>query len=676
MALFDGFFDSYYDQETDAYDREYGSDEFTEYFDQMIGSGVCIHKSADSFKVRLENGNAVISPGYLFIQGYWLKNDEDYTVELSGNSPLAVAAHLDLGKRLIDVVTRPIAESYPDCLVLALFNGGSLEDTRYRTDICGVIDASAALSEKIEYAINYIDNEAEARLKQIEADMLVQEKKIDKKIADVEAEAVKMEPLPVGTIKFSANPNVGEKWLKCDGHFISYDEYPELVSELRGLTDGLYDKKLLSTYVPSGEITLGSFFEGYFWTICISEKKIYRTSLEDGSTKEITAVFPANSHVSSFQTFSVVKVGSQNNMYLLDIRSCLVDVFEVEGTGDDPTGSKLELEYFCCNNFSVDQNTVTFVKKTITGNPPETFRAYSAGYQIPTRSFDYRPVVVYNSVPYAALEIGMWSSNYIPRTNALTRGTRLNRSIVIADLSGNGEFVLHEIDVKYWDGSVGQETINYLYNGPNSSLLDATPFDPDKGGLMIASDVFYAVKGREKQRLGSLSNGWSGTVFQNSVYCPIISDDYLVMTIQNNCTQVVRRYNMDFVYTEFSGGWGAEFYPLRAAKDKIYLPDCNLYAKLAHSGIVFMKKPDDPAHNIFFNTVDIFGDISNDGPSQTVFFDYSKTDRKLYIIWQNKGYRFNIATIKVPAGFDPFNGANLPEMSTSGIPAYIKAKEG
>ena len=56
MALFDEFFDSYYDPEADAYDREYGADEFTEYFDQMIGSGVCIHKNPDSFKVRRYGG--------------------------------------------------------------------------------------------------------------------------------------------------------------------------------------------------------------------------------------------------------------------------------------------------------------------------------------------------------------------------------------------------------------------------------------------------------------------------------------------------------------------------------------------------------------------------------------------------------------------------------------------
>ncbi len=327
MALFDGFFDSYYDAETGLYDREYGADEFAEYFDQMIGSGVCIHKNPDSFKVRLEGGAAVVSPGYLFIQGYWLKNDADYSVELTGGGPFAIAAHLDLGKRLIDVVPLPVADSYPDCLILALINtpDGTAEDTRYRTDICGVIDAPGGLSEKIEYAINYIDNEAEARLKQIESDMAVQENKIDKKIAEVEAEAIKMAPLPVGAIKFSANPNVGEKWLKCDGRFISHDEYPELVNLLQGLKGGLYDQKLLSTFVPDGDIRLGNFCDGYFWTFCPNENKIYRVSLADGSVKTISVVLPQSPYIHWF-TLSVVKVGSQYAVYLISNRSCRVDL--------------------------------------------------------------------------------------------------------------------------------------------------------------------------------------------------------------------------------------------------------------------------------------------------------------------------------------------------------------
>ena len=75
MALYDGFFDAVLDEETGQYDREYDSAGFTEYFGEIIGSGVCVYQNPGSFKVRVENGAAVIAPGYLFIQGYWLRND-------------------------------------------------------------------------------------------------------------------------------------------------------------------------------------------------------------------------------------------------------------------------------------------------------------------------------------------------------------------------------------------------------------------------------------------------------------------------------------------------------------------------------------------------------------------------------------------------------------------------
>ena len=126
MAIYDGFFDAEAVGENEdgatKYDREYGPDDFTGYFANIIGSGVCVHENPDSFKVRLEEGAAVVSPGYLFIQGYWLKNDGDYTVPLSGSSTLAVLAHLNLGARMIQLEARSMAQSYPDSLVLALVN--------------------------------------------------------------------------------------------------------------------------------------------------------------------------------------------------------------------------------------------------------------------------------------------------------------------------------------------------------------------------------------------------------------------------------------------------------------------------------------------------------------------------------------------------------------------------
>ena len=115
MAVFDGFFD--FDAQvleaTGKYDREYSAGDFTGYYGNFIGSGVCVYKDPDSMKVRLEGSTAWIAPGYLFIEGYWLANvpgsDEDpetfrgYSITLPSTGEYAIVAHLDLARSLIEL---------------------------------------------------------------------------------------------------------------------------------------------------------------------------------------------------------------------------------------------------------------------------------------------------------------------------------------------------------------------------------------------------------------------------------------------------------------------------------------------------------------------------------------------------------------------------------------------
>lgn len=84
MALYDGFFDAVWDEQTETYDRTYDSGDFTAYFGAFVGSGVCVYQNPDSMKVSFRQGKAVVAPGYLFIQGYWLKNDAEYGLPLGG----------------------------------------------------------------------------------------------------------------------------------------------------------------------------------------------------------------------------------------------------------------------------------------------------------------------------------------------------------------------------------------------------------------------------------------------------------------------------------------------------------------------------------------------------------------------------------------------------------------
>lgn len=238
MALHDGFFDAIQSEETGKYDREYGADDFTNYFANIIGSGVCVHNDPDSFLVRVEGGSAIVSPGCLFIDGYWLKNDADYTVSIPGSGTYAIVAHLNLGARMIELEARAEGTSYTDCLVLAMVSPGSAEDTRYSTDICGVIDTAGELYAKVQWALGYIDDEIEGKLEEVEDEIHAQSAKLKEKIAEAQGEADKIKPSPVGTIKFSAEPNVAANWMRCDGSTVSKADYPALVAALQELQGG------------------------------------------------------------------------------------------------------------------------------------------------------------------------------------------------------------------------------------------------------------------------------------------------------------------------------------------------------------------------------------------------------------------------------------------------------
>ena len=100
MAVYDGFFDAALDPETGRFDREYNSEDFTGYFASFLGDGVCLWNNPDSLRVSPKDGGVEVAPGYLFLQGYWLKNDSPYPLAgLSGG--YVAAARLNTGLRFL-----------------------------------------------------------------------------------------------------------------------------------------------------------------------------------------------------------------------------------------------------------------------------------------------------------------------------------------------------------------------------------------------------------------------------------------------------------------------------------------------------------------------------------------------------------------------------------------------
>lgn len=280
MAVYDGFFDAALDEETEQYEPSYDSGDFSGYFGQVIGSGVCIYRNANSMAVRFSDGAAVVSPGYLFIDGYWLKNDADYAIPLTGAGTFAILAHLNLGAPVIELKAQLKAnpEVYPDSLVLAYVTvsggSGTVEDTRHNTGICGVIDAVGSLSGKLEYALNYIDTEIESKLAQAEADIEAQAARLNAKIAEVAGMVERLSPPPVGSIKFSAAEQQGDEWLKCDGSFISEDDYPELVAALGKVTPGAAEFSEILGATLAEQTSNCCVVDGTTWIYLLKSRKL------------------------------------------------------------------------------------------------------------------------------------------------------------------------------------------------------------------------------------------------------------------------------------------------------------------------------------------------------------------------------------------------------------------
>lgn len=666
MALFDGFFDSFYNEETDEYDREYGSDDFSEYFDQMIGSGVCVHKNPDSFKVRLEDGAAVVSPGYLFIQGYWLKNDGEYALELTGGGTIAIKAYLNLGKRMIELLAVPAAASYPDALVLALIDtaAGTVEDTRYNTGICGVIDAPGALSEKIEYALNYIDTQADARLEQIEKTMADQEKKLDAAIRDVESEAAKMQPAPVGTVRFSAG-NIQAGWLKCDGDFVSRAEYPELVEKLGKLTIGARSFTEIAGGRILRDISNGVLHNGRMWVYSNSSKKLYGVSLSSGDIKEMPVTGADKLNSMPIATFPI---------YLSIIDSA---IFIAQRWS---MASNQDIALYCSYNFSdtltsLSVSEITGFRITNLGNHRRRERAalYVVKNDGKYMMAEYYGEYYFNgTLLLPAFYVVSWSNGETSISDKLTEHDLWSTYV---ELGGNWFRASESADtlMNVADAARGL----YGFNRKNDNELVYWRLDRNT----LFSSTYPMSVPKNPYYLGFGANDQSHTEIEPDDYFDTMSLvgnwDFMIEYIVKSgvfTIQFVKSINSenDMRYEKLS----LESLKLPTASKvfgdaAVYLEDRELWLFFVGTGFVFTRDLADPDKYGFLDTRDVLGTIIELG-----YVEYDKDAGRVCILGQDSGHTPRLGVMTLDEVYDPSgDGAYLPTLSMSGIPGYIKAKE-
>lgn len=651
MAVYDGFFDAVVDEETGEFDRSYSSGDFTDYFAHIIGSGVCIHNNQDSFKVRFENGAAVVSPGYLFIEGYWLKNDEDYTISATGDATLAIVAHLNLGGRMIELEAWSVAQAYPDSLVLALVNpaAGTAEDTRHNTDICGTIDTAGELTKKVEWALNYIDNEIEDKLAAAEADIAEQSKRLDSKIAEVQAQVDKIAPPPIGSIKFSASEDVGPGWLPCNGDFISESQYPELVSALGKLTPSGDKFKLISDGEIGTQISNGVLYNGRMWVYSYSTQKLYGVDVAGNEPiKEIT-ITSENEHINDFV------LPTTNNPICLSVVPHLI------GTGAKLFLTQLLLgrpygdDYEWMKGALIFQADFSGEESSISLSPP--FQSVA--------SYVNDTYVTKKCIPYVVSNIKDGKELYHCAVSFYTTVP-----------SGTYHYIEIEwgLDVEAANKSVTSgPTAGYTYDMQRVCFSKK-----NKGELVSLATSSTSTSGSPNQyRINSGPNNIFSSSFTGGLYkIDATAKSELPVNIagKNYVISLFTLTNLPiFSHTEpFSKAVSHGIQLPSSARIFIdagaYLWGKDIYMIFVGTGIIFSRTLEEGSFG-YLDTTSVLGTITQFG-----YLDYSEDEGTLYIVGQDTTNRVKVAKIVLNTLYDYANdGAWLPMISADGVPAWIKA---
>lgn len=679
MALYDGFFDAEVNEKTGEYDRAYGSVDFASYFEHIIGSGVCINDNPDSFKAEFENDKLYLRMGYLFIRGYWLANvprpDEDpttfkgYEVTLPDNGIYAVVAHLNLGNKIIEIQTRPVSQAYPDSLVLAIVSPTSAEDTRRNTDICGIIETAGDMSSKVEWAINYIDNEIESKLAAVEQDIAAQSRKLDAKIAEVQAVADGIVPPPVGSIKFSASQNAGEGWLRCDGSFVSETEYPELVTALGKLTPSGDKFQLISSGEIGPQISNGVVYGGRLWVYSYSTKKLYGIDVEgEGAVKEI-------SMTSEDPTFSDFIAPSTARPLVLSIVPHKIG-----------TGAKIFL---------------TQIIKEGGKNGNLEFSDWKTFFLIFTAEFSISDININMEAPFSTIPA------YTTSTSPLYN-TRFDASVAVPTVisqasDGEERYSCALGTVSAYISGLNPQT-NFMFgflcwagNSGDAEVLFATQFDYNSTAGFKKQRIAFSPKNHDEavwvlssqgkatgywgyhsysknNELFNFSSGefrFTGTPSSGrNNACPIniAGSNFLIFAYDKGKISYVSTANPLIGLTEISGLPSSSRVFVDAAA---YLWGKDIYMIFVGTGIIFSRTLEEGSFG-YLDTTSVLGTITQFG-----YLDYSQDEGTLYILGQDTTNTVKAAKIVLNTLYDYANdGAWLPMIASDGVPAYIKAKEG
>lgn len=467
---------------------------------------------------------------------------------------------------------------------------------------------------------------------------------------------------PVGSVILSASGDVGPEWLRCDGSYINESTYPELTAFLGKNSPGVQEAFKAGEVIYNGTFSTSYLFNGYLWVYWFQESLLLGFPLSGDPVLEIPLT--GSMQFSESPDVPVVLSICGGRVFLAQMVPDLSDIYIFTGVFSIGAAA---IAMTRVNTDGVMDNELVQDDLAIIGGT-----IYSGPGTISKKDLKYSPEIVYirdfnngttvenvfltilhistiryfgSSSAASVLHKGVLFGFYMSGTTNIT-----GKRVALEELSGNSITIAD-----------GVQTI-YKFNHKAENEL-----------LMIYGEYFNSfLKGVYQ----SANTGTTGAT---------VLDPLLVAPIATNTNYIYRAYiKKGAMYIR--AGTLNPYTGIAAAEKKIngitlspyaslfpdsleYISSHNLYIIFVGTGILFTHTPLDMDSWGYLDTTDYFGTITQWGGAE---FDVETNT--LCLTGRDTYGDYVCGFLRLHEHFDYSNdGAWLPYIASSGVPAWIKA---
>lgn len=463
-------------------------------------------------------------------------------------------------------------------------------------------------------------------------------------------------PPPVGTIKYSA-ADPGPDWLKCDGSFVSEDDYPELLPLLNHKEPTATDLLTAYTAEKAGAITNTCVFNGSIWAYLVDAHLL--VSIPPTGTAKTIPVSGAETLSSASPAYLSICGGS---LYLTQIggtqaKILLYELQEFTGSETDITITKIDVNSTSNVNYSANQYTIPYVVDVGGTKMMALCLEPTYCYYITWTTGKY-PTTARQLSQYANASYNM-TKDYTTKLNAKFGFSVKNQNEAIFAMRYLGVYTGNNYGFKFWFSiaSISQS----LYGSPESDPYSSyntytdmeTAIQQDERGKYLKRFVAESYT----PQMMTLPAGGGNEYLYN------------VDLIDRKVTLMHGRYN---------GGTLPEWrdinikLPSRAVlfTDSVcYVAEQSMWFIFVGTGLLFGSKLATSGWG-YIDTMGLLGLVARYG-----CITYLPGENALYISGLNTAGVPVVCKLLFDGTMD-FTGAGawLPVLTKDGIPAYIKAK--